>query len=113
VTGQVSLNALRADPAKVDNLPVDMAADLTIEIAGLLERLRLRALAARGGAHPSLEARTEDDLLTAEEAAPLLKTTPTWLLRHHKTLPFARKLSPKMVRFSKRGLLHWAETRGR
>ena len=48
-----------------------------------------------------------DRLLDAEEAAPLLKVTPRWLYRHAKHLPFTRRLSRKVLRFSEAGLLKW------
>ncbi len=53
----------------------------------------------------------EDRLLTVEEAAPLLGVAPRWLYRHARTLPFARHLSPKALRFSEVGLRRWVETR--
>ena len=45
-----------------------------------------------------------DRLLDAEEAAQLLSVSPDWIYRHSKRLPFARKLGPKMLRFSAQGL---------
>jgi len=52
-----------------------------------------------------------DKLLDPREAAELLNVKVGWLYRHSKTLPFARKLSRKALRFSKRGLLRWKESR--
>ena len=48
-----------------------------------------------------------DRMLTAQEAAPLLGVTPRWLYAHAKTLPFARRLSRKALRFSEVGLRRW------
>ncbi len=45
-----------------------------------------------------------DRLLTAEQAAEILSTSPDWLYRHATQLPFTRKLGPKMLRFSSRGI---------
>jgi predicted DNA-binding transcriptional regulator AlpA len=53
----------------------------------------------------------EDRLLTADEAAKVLSLSPDWLYRNAKKLPFTRKLGPKMLRFSNRGLIKWLETR--
>jgi predicted DNA-binding transcriptional regulator AlpA len=53
----------------------------------------------------------EDRLLTADEAAQMLSVSPDWLYRHAKELPFAKKLGPKMLRFSHKGMLKWLETR--
>jgi len=52
-----------------------------------------------------------DDLLTAPEAAAMLKISPRWLYRHAKTLPFARKLSKKVLRFSRAGIARWLATK--
>jgi predicted DNA-binding transcriptional regulator AlpA len=53
----------------------------------------------------------EERLLTADEAAEMLSVSPDWLYRHAKKLPFARKLAPKMLRFSHKGMTKWLETR--
>ncbi len=45
-----------------------------------------------------------DRLLDVEETSKLLCVEEDWLYRHHKKLPFARKLGPKMLRFSYRGI---------
>jgi len=52
-----------------------------------------------------------DDLLTAPEAAAMLKISPRWLYRHAKTLPFARRLSRKVLRFSRAGIARWLATK--
>lgn len=46
-------------------------------------------------------------LLTVREAAPLLGVTPRWLYRHAPTLPFAKRLGPKTLRFEAEGLATW------
>ena len=48
-----------------------------------------------------------DDLLTIDEVAARLRLSPRWLYRHAKTLPFSRKLSRKVLRFSRAGLERW------
>jgi predicted DNA-binding transcriptional regulator AlpA len=53
----------------------------------------------------------QDRLLDAEEAAGLLCVSEDWLYRHAKRLPFARKLAPKMLRFSYVGIVKWLATR--
>jgi predicted DNA-binding transcriptional regulator AlpA len=62
---------------------------------------------AAGTKHES----NEDRLLTADEAAEMLAVSSDWLYRHAKKLPFTRKLGPKMLRFSHRGLAKWSESR--
>lgn len=61
----------------------------------------------KSGATPAVEER----LLDVKEAARLLSCEPDWLYHNRKTLPFARKLGHKMLRFSYRGLLKWAESK--
>ena len=46
----------------------------------------------------------EDRFLTIEEAAKMLNVSSDWLYRNSGKLPFRRKLGPKMVRFSSRGI---------
>jgi predicted DNA-binding transcriptional regulator AlpA len=53
----------------------------------------------------------EDRLLDAEEAAKSLAVSEDWLYRNAKNLPFARKLGPKALRFSQRGMEKWIATR--
>jgi len=48
----------------------------------------------------ALKAPTEDRLVDAEEAARLLGTSPGWLYKNARKLPFTVKLHAKMLRFS-------------
>ncbi|MDH3444436.1 MAG: hypothetical protein OEN50_10965 [Deltaproteobacteria bacterium] len=52
-----------------------------------------------------------DRLLQADEAAKLLSVSEDWLYRNAKKLPFARKLGPKMLRFSSLGIQKYLATR--
>lgn len=54
---------------------------------------------------------TEEKLLNAQEAAALMSVSPDWLYRNASKLPFARKLGPKALRFSKTGIEKWLKTR--
>lgn len=53
----------------------------------------------------------DDRLLTVNEAAALLGTSTDWLYRRSSTLPFARKLGPRTLRFSERGLRRYMDSR--
>ena len=90
------------------------------QIPGLLAQLAAlqTALAARMMVLPmkmvkqkSETTEEEDDLLTAEQAALLLNVSADWFYKRTKTLPFARRLSRRAVRFSKVGLLRWRDGR--
>ncbi len=50
---------------------------------------------------PRREAPAEDQLLTAAEAAELLHVSERWLYKYASTLPYAVRLSPTVVRFSR------------
>ncbi len=63
-------------------------------------------------AAPNRNTATEDRLLDVRQAAARLGTTPRWLYRHAKKLPFTRKLSPKVLRFSSVGMERWLQRRG-
>lgn len=55
--------------------------------------------------------REPDRLLEIEEAAKVLAVSVDWLYHNRKKLPFTRKLSPKMLRFSYREMLRWMEAK--
>ncbi len=68
-------------------------------LEGLLRRIiREEIQAANQNGHQ------EDRLLDVEEASKVLCVDEGWLYRHHKKLPFTRKLGPKMLRFSYQGI---------
>ena len=50
-------------------------------------------------------------LLTPDECARELRVSPRWVYRHWKTLPFARKIAPKVLRFDRAGLERWIGTK--
>lgn len=54
---------------------------------------------------------SEGDVLTIDEAASMVKLSKRWLYRHAKALPFARKLSRKVLRFSRAGITRWLATK--
>jgi len=58
-----------------------------------------------------LNGQSGDRLLTAEQAAEILSTSPDWLYRHAGHLPFTRKLAPRMLRFSYQGIQKYLATR--
>jgi hypothetical protein len=62
------------------------------------------------GAEPD-HAAPEEELLTAEQAAKRLGVTTDWLYRRTGILPFARKLSRRVVRYSAAGLAKYLADR--
>ncbi len=87
----------------------DHEATVSALLSALVARLHRRSEAVSNG---RVEARAEDRLLMPKEAAARLGVTSQWLYRHHKDLPFAKKLSPKCLRFSEAGLRKWMTAKG-
>ena len=55
--------------------------------------------------------REKDRLLTAQESAKMLAVSPEWLYRNANKLSFTRRLGPKVLRFSQRGIERWIASR--
>ncbi len=53
----------------------------------------------------------EDRMLDVDEAAELLGVKPAWVYRHARKLPFTRRISAKVIRFSRQGILRWLAAR--
>jgi predicted DNA-binding transcriptional regulator AlpA len=80
---------------------------VTLTVGQLEALVRQQVKAALGDRGP------EERLLAAKEAAHLLSVSEDWLYLHAKNLPFARKLAPRVLRFSHQGLLKWAASRSK
>lgn len=48
-----------------------------------------------------------DRLMKVDETAAMLGVSSWWIYVHAKTLPFARKIGPKALRFSEKGARRW------
>jgi excisionase family DNA binding protein len=59
------------------------------------------------GAAPTPEPEQSDRLLTVSEAAKRLGVSRRYVYGHADEYPFARRLGPKTLRFSERGLEKW------
>ncbi len=99
MSGRVHINvaALLAHPASVppDDIPAAIG-ELERAKAVLWARLTTPTCPTTGSG--------EDRLLTVEQAAERLSTSPDWLRRHGKELPFYVQLSEGQIRFSSRGI---------
>lgn len=105
-----TLDDLAADPAKVAGLPPSAVQTLTLRCAAVLAALAAHQPSNGAGAG-TVAPPAEDRLLTPEETATRLGITPRWLYRHANRLPFTRRLSRKVLRFSEAGLGRWQATR--
>ncbi len=86
------------------------------ELDPLLERLAdlvaERVAARLATPAPARDGAGPDRLLSAKQAAALLGVSERWLYRQAKTLPFARRVGGRMLRFSEHGLARWSARRG-
>jgi predicted DNA-binding transcriptional regulator AlpA len=89
--------------------PKTSALDSTLLVTLTVEQLRELLIEAIHGAKTAQQ--DTERWLDAKEAAEMLSMSEDWLYRHAKNLPFARKLGPKMLRFSYQGLIKWMATR--
>jgi hypothetical protein len=107
-----SLDAVAAEPTQVGSLTFAVTTALlarNVLVQGVLVA-RLLALQVEAAERQDQQHR-DDKLLTAAETAGILGVTPRWLYRHAQRLPFARRLSRKVLRFSEVGAHKYAAAR--
>ena len=104
---RAQLMAILAEPHRARDLPARDAAALAAELATAQAALAARATEALTSPPCSPSAREEDRLLTPRETAAILGVKPRWLYTHANKLPFARRLSRKVLRFEEAGLRRW------
>lgn len=107
-----TLAELAADPDRLEDLPAE---DLP-EVLAAAERVRAQVWQrlnrpSKPTANGTDVEKEPDQMLTVDKAADRLSVAPDWLYRRSDSLPFARKLSDRTLRFSERGLERWLETR--
>ncbi len=103
------LRALLSEPSRLNRLAPEQERGLLASLRAIetaertpdLGRASNEPVAAWGG----------EDLLTIDEAAAALRVSQRWLYRHARTLPFSRKLSRKVLRFSRAGIARWLATK--
>lgn len=106
------LAELVADPDRVGDIPREDLPDVLAAIEGLRARLwaRLSKPPAPnpngGGSKPK-----EDRLLDVEQVAEILGVGPDYVYDHADDWPFKRRISPRKLRFSERGLFRWLDSR--
>ena len=77
-----------------------LAGDFARALAEVLARIS-------SGTLPPLVPETPPSALTVADAALRLGVSESWLYRHSKELPFARKLGHRTLRFESVGLERW------
>ncbi|MEE8113447.1 MAG: hypothetical protein V3T23_03740 [Nitrososphaerales archaeon] len=93
-----------SEPKKADLDDSTLSVTLTVGQLKAIVRGEVEKAVGQNGQHG-------DKLLDAEKASKILSVGEDWLYRHHKKLPFTRKLGSKMLRFSSQGIQKWLATR--
>ena len=99
-----------ADLAATPALAAEVELDRIPELLGEIERLRA-VLWARLTIRSSRPQITDDHLLGISEAAARLATSKDWLYRNRHRLPFAIRLSDRLLRYSAKGIDRWIASR--
>ena len=109
---KAALISLLNAPERVSGVPEELIPDLLAQVRGLEARLLARLVAPRTSS--AQEGRAEPErLLPPAETAARMGVTVRWLYRHASALPFTKRLSRKVLRFSEAGLLRYIATRSR
>ena len=104
------MHRLLANPASLDSLSPEQERSLVLTLRSIaVAEHPTRPVLGSVGAPTAVPG--EEDLLTIDEAAAMLRVSPRWLYRHAKALPFCRKLSRKVLRFSRSGIGRWLASR--
>src|SRR5215467_11616868 len=97
-----ALRELLDTPDRVAEIPHAQIPRVLGELEGLrvalLAQLITHSVAVTLAAEPDEKSQPTDRLL---------KVTTRWLYRHHRSLPFTRKLSRRLLRFDEAGLHRW------
>jgi predicted DNA-binding transcriptional regulator AlpA len=113
VTSRDALLSLLQAPERVAEVAWNDVPDLLGELEVLRVRLYGRLLRSGIPSEPQRPADGPDRLLSPQEAGSLLGVTTRWLYRHARRLPFTRRMSRRVLRFSETGLRQWLERQGK
>jgi len=102
-----ALSAVLVDPSRAASLTPEHATALLVQLAAVQAALTARLQVAPRTIPQTEEREGGDRLMTAQEVAEVLHVPVSWIYRHSGQLPFAVKLSHKVLRFSERRLQAW------
>ena len=109
---EFSLATLVDSPQRAAEVPPEQVVPLLTQLLGLFTALLTRLVASPPATPKAASPGSSNDrLLDAREAAPILGVTPSWLYRHAGELPYARRLSRKVLRFSEAGIQQYVASR--
>ena len=107
-----SLDQLARDPSAALGLPPAALTALHMQASAALSAIGLAwASSAQITQGTSQETADADQMLTVDEAAELLRRKRRWISRHAATLPFVRRLTPRSLLCSRRGVERWLAAR--
>jgi len=95
-----SLDDLVADPSRVEDLSGGECQNLLIKLTSIQPLLLGRMVSDNNNANIP----PEDTLLKVEQAAKRLNCSKDWLYRNASKFPFTRRISPRQLRFSDKGI---------
>ena len=102
-----NFNDLMMNPARAQLLSAEEAGMMLAKLAGVQTVLMGRVLSSSGNDKES----SEDTLLDVKQASERLNCTTVWLYRNSKKLPFTKRLSPRQLRFSSKGIDKYLKSR--
>lgn len=107
-----ALTEVVADPDRLEKLPRERLPELLADVERLRAEVwsRLSCPPRENGAE-SEDADRDDQLLDVEAVAEVLDVDERYVYEHADDWPFTRRISPRKLRFSERGLYRWLETR--
>ena len=104
-----NLDEIAGDPSKAELLSYQDIWDLMVRVNGLQSILLGRlACLSQSVSKSSLQG---DQLLDVNETAKKLSVSKDWLYRNSNKLPFTRRLGPRKLRFSDRGIEKYIKSR--
>jgi len=109
-----TLDEIARDPSRAHGLPAPTLVALATLCAAAQSVIAQAqaALLLSPQARPTRNDSPDDQMLTVEEAAAMLRQSKQWLYRHADQLPFVRRLSRKKLLCSRSGIVHWLAAHG-
>jgi hypothetical protein len=105
-----SLDQLARDPSTAVGLPPAALAALHLQCTAALSAVGF-AWASAGQSGQAPAEMPDDQMLTVDETAALLRRKRRWIYSHADSLPFVRRLSPRSLLCSRKGVERWLAAR--
>lgn len=105
-----TLDAIAIDPRLAATLPKAAISGLLMRNAVVQSALTAALATDQGQEHPAATAQ-DDETLTPDEAAAMLKKPRRWLSRNRHRLPFVKPISERSFLCSKQGIAKWLASR--